>query len=188
MNETARVWRSPSLTDPDIQPLPRASEAEPAEERLVEVLDPWLRRWSQEVQREDFFFYWLQCGSQIRWVTGSSREIFLLLQPADSAPSWSVAGRTSCPEEAPERRRQEEEEVCLGVSGTVEAWLRRAGRTAVVVVVLLPCCGFRPKPLTALRPRVPALQCAACFDEQSVSVCALHKLKLSVLYPFIQIL
>lgn len=57
MNETARVWRSPSLSDPDIQPQSWVSAVEPTADELVEVLDPWLRRRSQEVKREDFFFF-----------------------------------------------------------------------------------------------------------------------------------
>lgn len=91
-----------------------------------------------------FFFLFFCSPSQIRWVTGSSREIFILLQPADSAPSWSLAERTSCPEETPERRREEEEEVCLEVSGTGEHWRRpacrqQAGRRAAAAAAVRGC-------------------------------------------------
>lgn len=85
---------------------------------------------------------------------------------ASSCWSWSVAERTPCLEETPQRRLEVEEEVCLEVSGTGEHWLRPAGRPCC-------CCWCCCCPAVALGQSLLLLfgllcqyfKCAACFEK-----------------------
>lgn len=104
------------------------------------------------------------------WATGvtdtdGSREITLQLllqvlshlgQPSLQLRASSRASSTPSQEKKDERKRRGGRSVFRGKSGRW-TWVEAEGLACNPATVLLPCCSFRPKPLTALRP-VPALK------------------------------